>query len=82
MQAVTCWRRLKALLFSGSGDTAWELIHSTTQEECSYYLQTRAAQGFTVVQAVVLAEMDGVHKLSALGSFFERIPDPSMIVTE
>ncbi len=67
MRAVTCWRRLKALLFFWLGDTAWELIHSTTREECSYYLQTRAAQGFTVIQAVVLAEMDGVHKLSALG---------------
>ena len=48
-------------------DTAWQLVHSTTREECSYYLRTRARQGFTVIQAVVLAEMDGVRKPSALG---------------
>jgi Protein of unknown function (DUF4038)/Putative collagen-binding domain of a collagenase len=49
------------------GDTAWQLISSTTREECSYYLHTRARQGYTVIQAVVLAEMDGVNKSSALG---------------
>ena len=49
------------------GDTAWQLIASTTRDECSYYLQTRASQGFTVIQAVVLAEFDGVRKVSALG---------------
>lgn len=49
------------------GDTAWQLVASTTRDECSYYLRTRARQGFTVVQAVVLAEMDGVNTASALG---------------
>ena len=43
-------------------DTAWELIHSTTREEARYYLRTRAQQGFTVIQAVVLGEMDGINK--------------------
>ena len=49
------------------GDTAWELIDHTTREECSYYLHTRARQGFTVVQTVVLAEFDGIRQPSALG---------------
>lgn len=49
------------------GDTAWQLIHSTTREECSYYLHARASQGFTVIQAVVLAEFEGIRKPSALG---------------
>ena len=49
------------------GDTAWQLIHATTREECSYYLHTRAAQGFTIVQATVLAEFDGLNQPSALG---------------
>jgi hypothetical protein len=49
------------------GDTAWQLIHATTREECSYYLRTRATQGFTVVQATVLAEFDGLNQPSALG---------------
>src|SRR4051812_32450107 len=43
-------------------DTAWELVHATTREEIQYYLQSRAQEGFTVIQAVVLGEMDGVNK--------------------
>ncbi len=49
------------------GDTAWELIDHTTKEECSYYLKTRAQQGFTVIQTVVLAEFQGITEPSALG---------------
>ncbi len=49
------------------GDTAWELLHRTTREECSYYLRTRAVQGYTVIQTVVLAEMDGINSPNALG---------------
>lgn len=49
------------------GDTAWLLIHGATRAEASYYLATRARQGFNVIQAVVLAEFDGVRQPSALG---------------
>ena len=49
------------------GDTAWQLIDQTTRDECSYYLKTRADQGFTVIQTVVLAEFDGLNRPSALG---------------
>ena len=38
------------------GDTAWELFHRLPREEADFYLETRANQGFTVIQAVVLAE--------------------------
>lgn len=38
------------------GDTAWELFHRLSQEDSDHYLRTRAAQGFTVIQAVILAE--------------------------
>jgi hypothetical protein len=48
-------------------DTAWELVHSTTREEIQYYLQTRAQQGFTVIQAVALGEMDGLNKPTSDG---------------
>jgi hypothetical protein len=48
-------------------DTAWELIHSTTEQECSYYLSTRARQGFTVIQTVVLAEFDGLTRPTLQG---------------
>ncbi len=59
------------------GDTAWALIHATTRAECSHYLKTRARQGFTVVQAVVLAEGNGVLGRSALGELPFVDADPA-----
>lgn len=41
------------------GDTAWELFHRLDREEADRYLETRARQGFTVIQAVALAELNG-----------------------
>ncbi|AOS45333.1 Putative endoglucanase [Lacunisphaera limnophila] len=49
------------------GDTAWALLHATDRDECSHFLRTRADQGYTVIQANVLAEMNGVRRPSALG---------------
>lgn len=43
------------------GDTAWELFHRLTLQEIDQYFRKRAEQGFTVVQAVVLAEIDGLY---------------------
>ncbi|MFO1478493.1 MAG: glycoside hydrolase family 140 protein [Verrucomicrobiota bacterium] len=40
------------------GDTGWLLIHSLTRDECSYYLRTRAQQGFNLVQVMVIGEND------------------------
>jgi hypothetical protein len=42
------------------GDTAWELFHRLDKEETAHYLRTRAEQGFNVVQAVALAELEGL----------------------
>ncbi|HYN01950.1 MAG TPA: glycoside hydrolase family 140 protein [Vicinamibacteria bacterium] len=42
------------------GDTAWELFHRLNREEADRYLQDRARRGFTVIQAVALAELDGL----------------------
>src|SRR5690349_15248581 len=44
------------------GDTAWELFHRLTREEIKFYLDNRKAKGFNVIQAVVLAEFDGLKK--------------------
>jgi len=41
-------------------DTAWELFHRLDRDEAGVYLQDRAAKGFTVIQAVVLAEFEGL----------------------
>ena len=49
------------------GDTAWELFHRLNQEEADLYLQDRAKKGFTVIQAVVLAELDGLHTPNPYG---------------
>lgn len=49
------------------GDTAWELFHRLSREEAQAYLQNRADKGFTVIQAVVLAELDGLNTPNAYG---------------
>ena len=49
------------------GDTAWEIFHRLTREEADRYLQNRADKGFTVIQAVALAEFDGLHEPNAYG---------------
>jgi len=49
------------------GDTAWQLIQELSRDECSYYLETRARQGFTVIQTVVLAEFGGVRQATTTG---------------
>ena len=49
------------------GDTAWELFHRLNREEADHYLTTRARQGYTVIQAVVLAEFDGLNTPNRYG---------------
>jgi hypothetical protein len=44
------------------GDTAWELFHRLTREQIDAYLNKRAGQKFTLIQAVVLAECDGLRE--------------------
>lgn len=49
------------------GDTAWELFHRLNRDEADRYLEDRARKGFTVVQAVALAELDGHTVPNAYG---------------
>lgn len=49
------------------GDTAWELFHRLDRDEALHYLKNRAAKGYNVVQAVALAELDGVDVPNAYG---------------
>ena len=53
-----CWEDGKPFFYMG--DTAWELFHRLNKEEIDHYMQERARQGFTVVQAVALAEYGGL----------------------
>ncbi|MDN4617878.1 glycoside hydrolase family 140 protein [Paenibacillus sp. PsM32] len=52
------------------GDTAWELFHRLDREQALLYLTCRAEQGFNVVQAVALAELDGI----TTGNAYHRMP--------
>jgi len=49
------------------GDTGWELFHRLTKEEAEKYLENRRQKGFTVIQAVALAELDGLNTPNAEG---------------
>jgi hypothetical protein len=51
------------------GDTAWELFHRLKRDEVIRYLDNRKEKGFTVVQAVGLAELDGLTVPSAEGGY-------------
>lgn len=59
------------------GDTAWELFHRLNREEAERYLQNRAKRRFTVVQAVVLAELDGLAEPNPYGHLPLHDSDPA-----
>lgn len=58
-------------------DTAWELFHRLNREEAVRYLQTRADQRFTVIQAVALAELNGLTDPNPYGKLPLIDRDPS-----
>jgi hypothetical protein len=49
------------------GDTAWELLHRLDRPQADRYLEDRAKKGFTVIQAVALAELDGLNDPNPYG---------------
>lgn len=53
--------------FFWMADTAWELFHRCNREEATAYLEKRVSQGFNVVQAVALAEIDGLNTPNPYG---------------
>jgi len=59
------------------GDTAWELFHRLSREEADKYLRNRAEKGFTVIQAVALAELDGLHTPNFYGETPLENDDPT-----
>lgn len=58
-------------------DTAWELLHRLDREEALIYLDKRAAQGYTAIQAVALAELEGVSEPNAYGDLPLLEKDPA-----
>ncbi|MEW6161069.1 MAG: DUF4038 domain-containing protein, partial [Verrucomicrobiota bacterium] len=59
------------------GDTAWELFHRLNREEAELYLRHRAENKFTVIQAVVLAELDGLNDPNPYGHTPLKNNDPT-----
>src|SRR3954466_475336 len=60
------------------GDTAWELFHRLNREEADTYLKNRAERRFTVIQAVVLAELNGLKDPNAYGHTPLEKNDPTL----
>lgn len=48
-------------------DTAWELFHRLDRKDAVKYLDKRASQHYTAIQAVALAELDGITAPNAYG---------------
>jgi hypothetical protein len=59
------------------GDTGWELFHRLTRQDAEIYMKKRAEQGFNVIQAVVLAELDGLRSPNTNGDIPLRNNDPT-----
>ncbi|MEJ7586129.1 MAG: glycoside hydrolase family 140 protein [Ferruginibacter sp.] len=59
------------------GDTGWELFHRLDRTQADTYLKRRSEQGFTVIQAVILAEIDGLHDPNPNGDIPLLNDDPA-----
>lgn len=65
------------------GDTAWELFHRLSRTEAIQYLDNRQAKKFTIIQAVALAELDGLNTANAHGDrpLLNNNPDTPWTIT-
>lgn len=59
------------------GETAWELFHRLSYQEAERFLENRRQKGFTVIQAVLLAELDGLKIPSVNGELPLKDLDPT-----
>jgi hypothetical protein len=59
------------------GDTAWSLLHRLNREEAYRYLEDRARKGFTVIQTVAIAEIDGLTEPNPYGALPLTDKDPA-----
>jgi hypothetical protein len=61
------------------GDTSWELFHRMTREEIDEFLEIRRQQGFNVIQAVALAEFNGIREPNRYGDWPLNNEDPTQL---
>jgi hypothetical protein len=62
-------------------DTAWELFHRLDRKQVLQYLDKRAAQKYTAIQAVALAELEGIEDPNAQGDLPLVDKDPARPAT-
>jgi hypothetical protein len=62
------------------GDTAWELFHRTTKQDAELYLKTRSTQGYTVIQAVAVSELQGDQVPNVYGFLPWKDSNPDQIM--
>jgi Protein of unknown function (DUF4038)/Putative collagen-binding domain of a collagenase len=61
------------------GDTDWELFHRLTREEATEFINVRAEQGFNVLQAVALAEFNGIRQPNRYGDYPLNNENPTQL---
>lgn len=62
------------------GDTDWELFHRMTREEAVEFINIRSEQGFNVLQAVALAEFNGIRQPNRYGDYPLNNEDPTQLL--
>lgn len=62
------------------GDTDWEMFHRLTREEIESFINSRAGQGYNVLQAVALAEFNGIRQPNRYGDFPLNNEDPTQLL--
>ncbi len=62
------------------GDTDWELFHRMTREEAVEFINIRSEQGFNVLQAVALAEFNGIREPNRYGDYPLNNEDPTHLL--
>lgn len=63
------------------GDTDWEMFHRLTREEIESFINIRSEQGYNVLQAVALAEVNGVREPNRYGDWPLNNEDPTQLLT-
>ncbi len=61
-------------------DTDWELFHRMTREEAEKFINIRSEQGFNVLQAVALAEFNGIREPNRYGDYPLNNEDPTQLL--
>jgi hypothetical protein len=65
--------------FFWTGDTDWELFHRMNREQSAEFINTRSEQGFNVLQAVALAEFNGIREPNRYGDYPLNNEDPTQL---